>query len=77
MRINGATNVIVRNLDAMHRDPDTGVLVSEWHPHKGRASLATTADLGMAILGLANYHQHLAKAEPELATRAAWPIRIQ
>lgn len=66
----GLSNVIVRNLDAMHRDLKTGVLVCEWDPGKGRGNVVTVSDLGMVILGLANYHHHLAKAEPELASRA-------
>ncbi|MBI1747511.1 MAG: hypothetical protein HYR55_13110 [Acidobacteria bacterium] len=73
----GLGNVIVRNLDAMHRDPETGVLVSEWAPRKGRGRVANVADLGMTILGLANYRHHLAKAEPELAARAGALLRAQ
>lgn len=73
----GLGNVIVRNLDAMHRDPATGVLVSEWHPDRRRGSVATTADLGLAIVALANYRRHLASAEPELAARAGDLLREQ
>lgn len=73
----GLGNVIVRNLKAMHKDPKTGVLVSEWDPRKQRGSVATASDLGMAILGLANYRHHLAKAEPELASRAAVLLKAQ
>ncbi len=73
----GLSNVILRNLDTMHRDPKTGVLVSEWNPRKERGSVATTGDLGFAILALANYHHHLAKAEPELGVRAGEMLRAQ
>lgn len=73
----GLGNVIVRNLEAMHRDSKTGVLVSEWDPQKGRGATATTADLGMTILALANYHHHLTKAEPELASRSTALLRSQ
>ncbi len=73
----GLSNVIVRNLEAMHRDPQTGVLVSEWNPRTGRGTVATAADLGVSILALANYHHHLAKAEPELAARAGALLRSQ
>ncbi len=73
----GLSNVIVLNLDAMHRAPETGVLVSEWHPRRGRGSVVAVADLGMVILGLANYHHHLAKAEPDLASRAGILLRAQ
>lgn len=73
----GLGNVIVRNLEAMHRDPKTGVLVSEWDPRRQRGTEVATADLGMAILALANYRRHLAKAEPELAARAGQLLRAQ
>lgn len=73
----GLGNVIVRNLEAMHRDPQTGVLVAEWTPKKGRGAVVTTSDLGFAILGLANYSRNLKKAEPELAGRAATLLRSQ
>lgn len=73
----GLGNVVVRNLDSMHRDPQTGVLVSEWDPHRKRGSLVKVSDLNIAILGLANYHHHLAKAEPELSRRAGDLLRAQ
>ncbi len=73
----GLANVIVRNLEAMHRDPRTGVLVSEWNPRLERGSTVSVPDLGMAILGLANYHHHLSKAEPELASGAGALLRAQ
>ena len=73
----GLGNVIVRNLEAMHRDPETGALVSEWAPKKGRRSMVATSDLGVAILGLANYRHNLKKAEPELADRATALLRAQ
>ncbi len=73
----GLSNVILRNLEAMHRDPKTGVLVSVWDPRKERGRVAATADLGFAILGLANYHHHLAQAEPELTVQAGRMLRAQ
>ncbi len=73
----GLSNVVVRNLEAMHRDPGTGVLVSEWDPRGQRGGVVRTADLNIAILGLANYHHHLAKPEPELAARAGTLLRDQ
>lgn len=73
----GLANVVVRNLDAMHRDPQTGALVSEWAPGGRRGTVVRTADLNMAILALANYHHHLIKAEPALAARAGELLRLQ
>lgn len=73
----GLGNVIVRNLEAMHRDPESGVLVSEWVPGRGRGNEVSVSDLGMAILGLANYHHHLAKAEPEVAAQAGTLLHAQ
>jgi hypothetical protein len=73
----GLANVVVRNLEAMHRDPQTGVLVSQWTPGKQRGTVVNTADLNMAILGLANYHHHLSIAEPKLAARAGDLVRAQ
>lgn len=73
----GLSNVIIRNLEATHRDPSTGALVAEWEPRSGRGSVVNVADLGMAILGLANYHHHLVKAEPELSSRAGALLKAQ
>jgi hypothetical protein len=73
----GLGNLVVANLEAMHRDPGTGVLVSEWTPRRGRDAVVRTADLGMAIVALANYRHHLAKAEPARAERVVALVRAQ
>jgi hypothetical protein len=73
----GLANVVLHNLDAMHRDPQTGALVSEWTPGRQRGTVVRTADLNISILALANYHHHFANAEPALAVRAGELLRAQ
>lgn len=73
----GLSNVIVRNLEGMHQDAQTGALVSEWNPRTKRGNVVSVPDLGMTIVALANYERHLSKAEPELAARAAKMLKAQ
>lgn len=73
----GLANVVVRNLELMHADPASGALVSEWDPRTRRGHTVDVADLSIAILGLANYHHHLARVEPELSARAGRMLRAQ
>lgn len=49
----GLSNMIVRNLEAMH--VKNGLLVSEWSPKKGAGTTVSVKDLAMAILALREY----------------------
>jgi len=73
----GLANVVLRNIDFMHKDLGTGVLVSEWTPKTKRSSEVSVEDLGLAIVALANYHRVFQKAEPELSRLAADLLRTQ
>lgn len=50
----GLANLVLRNMAAMHRQKD-GVLVSAWRPKDGQGVKASTQDLSMAMIALANY----------------------
>ncbi len=50
----GLANLVLHNMASMHRNDD-GTLLSEWHPASGKGSKVATADLAMAMVGLANY----------------------
>lgn len=67
----GLANVVMKNLDFMHKDRESGVLLSRWVPDAPITRQASVADLGMTMVALANYAHHLGGAEPELAKRAA------
>lgn len=49
----GLSNMIVRNLEAMHLHG--GLLVSEWSPKTGTSTSVSVSDLAMAILALREY----------------------
>ncbi len=73
----GLANLILKNIDFMHKDAKSGVLVSEWHPKTKTGTKTTVQDLGMTILALANYRLHLKKAEPELSKLAGDLLKVQ
>ncbi|HEY3326645.1 MAG TPA: hypothetical protein VGK14_05675 [Novimethylophilus sp.] len=50
----GLSNLVLSTMEAKHQ-AGNGVLVSEWTPEQGRGALTKTADLGMAMVALANY----------------------
>lgn len=50
----GLSNLVLSALEAKHQ-ADNGVLASEWTPGQGRGAATKTADLGMAMVALANY----------------------
>ncbi|MEE9217889.1 MAG: hypothetical protein V3U98_02380 [Acidobacteriota bacterium] len=56
-------DVIFQNIDSMHRDPDSGGLVSEWHPKTKHGTIIHTPDLAMTLVALANYAKRVATDE--------------
>lgn len=66
----GLADMIVANLQAMHADP-SGVLVSAWTPDRGRGSTVTAEDLGLAMVALANYGEHLPVSSAQAHTARA------
>lgn len=50
----GLANLVVETMRSRH-EGDGGVLASEWIPGRGRGVTIKTADLGMAMVALANY----------------------
>lgn len=73
----GLANLLLRNMQFMHIDSQSGVLVSEWTPKQGRGSTISLPDLSMGMLALANYHRIFPKAEPQLARRAGELLKTQ
>ncbi|MDA2926105.1 hypothetical protein MYX78_02535 [Acidobacteria bacterium AH-259-G07] len=73
----GLANLVLRNIDFMHGDPQTSVLVSEWTPQTEKGSSVSVPDLGMTIVALANYHRVFQEAEPELARLAGNLLETQ
>lgn len=60
----GLSNLIVRNLAAMHRSP-SGVLASKWTPEKKTGDTVSVRDSAMVIEALNDYDQRLAAHAPE------------
>lgn len=73
----GLANIVLKNVDFMHKDGESGVLLSRWTSDKPIARQVSVADLGMTMVALANYAQHLGAAEPELARRATALLKTQ
>lgn len=73
----GLANVVLKNIDFMHKDTGSGILVSRWLPQNQTSRKTSVADLGMALVALGNYAHHLRGAEPELSQRAADLLRRQ
>jgi len=73
----GLANLVLKNIDFMHKDSSSGLLASRWDPRNHTGRKVSVADLGMTLVGLANYAHHLAGAEPELAERASHLLKAQ
>jgi hypothetical protein len=71
----GLANLVLSTMEAKHQ-ADNGVLVSEWKPGEGRGAVTKTADLGMAMVALANYAGKV-RADPALVERAKRLLRAQ
>lgn len=69
----GLSNMIVKNLEAMHRT-SSGVLASEWTPDGKTGDEVSTQDAAMAIVALNDYDQRLQSYDrdpnPELRAKA-------
>lgn len=69
----GLSNMIVKNLEAMHRAP-AGVLASEWTPKGKTGDEVSVRDSAMAIVALGDYDQRLKSHDldpnPELRAKA-------
>ncbi|MFQ5670083.1 MAG: hypothetical protein ACE5HD_06130 [Acidobacteriota bacterium] len=66
----GLSDVLVKNILSMHRDPATGLLASVWTPGGSVGSRITLQDAGMAMIGLANYIHNISMT-PDLHDQAA------
>lgn len=72
----GLANLVLRNIDFMHKDA-SGLVVSEWTPRSKRGTKLDLQDLGMTMVALANYRHDLGRAEPELREVAENLLRKQ
>jgi len=68
-------NLVLETMEAKHQS-DNGMLASEWTPAQGRGTLAKTADLGMALVALANYVGNV-HSDPARVARAKQLLRGQ
>ncbi len=73
----GLATLVLKNIDFMHKDRESGILISRWVPQGQSAREISVADLGMTIVALANFAHHFAGAEPELAARASLLLKTQ
>lgn len=73
----GLANVVLKNIDFMHKDRESGVLLSRWVPDGGIARRVSVPDAGLTMVALANYAHHCGGAEPELASRAGELLTAQ
>ncbi|MCR4340695.1 MAG: hypothetical protein NUW01_12510 [Gemmatimonadaceae bacterium] len=73
----GLATLVLKNIDFMHKDQASGILISRWVPQGQSAREIAVADLGMTIVALANFAHHFAGAEPELAARASTLLKTQ
>ncbi len=71
----GLANMVLATMESKHQSA-TGVLSSEWTPASGRGANSRTADLGMAMLALANYVENV-HGNPELVARARKLLQAQ
>jgi len=71
----GLSNLVLATLEAKHQ-AGNGVLVSEWTPEQGRGASSRTADLGMAMVALANYVEKV-HTDPALVEQARRMLRAQ
>lgn len=71
----GLANMIVANIQAMHRRPD-GTTASLWSPASGVSQSTLTRDVGMSLLALSHYLQNV-KASPTTTTLVQELIRSQ
>lgn len=71
----GLANLVLETMEAKHQSGN-GMLTSEWSPAQGRGALAKTADLGMALVALANYVDKV-HTDPALVARALQLLRGQ
>ncbi|MFQ5527573.1 MAG: hypothetical protein ACE5GX_15085 [Thermoanaerobaculia bacterium] len=65
----GLANVLLKNILVMHREPASGLLVSEWTPKGGVGASISLQDAGMAMIALADYGK-LVNYSPELQQKA-------
>ena len=70
----GLAEVVLKNIVAMHVDPSTGALVSEWIPKKGPGDVVRLEDAALAMVALAAFHRHV-HFSPDLQGRAAELLR--
>ena len=70
----GLSNVLLKNIVAMHVDSESGVLVSEWTPKEGSGSEIRVEDAAMAMIALADFEKHVTYS-PELQQRASELLR--
>lgn len=70
-------NLVLKNIEFMHRDRETGVLISRWAPKGEPARKVSGTDLGMSILALSSYAHYFSVAEPDLAKRATDLLKAQ
>lgn len=72
----GLAEVLLKNIYAMHRDTDSGALVSRWERGDKVARVLMTHDAGIAMLGLANYYERSIKST-ELSDLARGLLKTQ
>lgn len=68
-------NLVLSTMETKHQ-ADNGVLASEWTPKEGLGAVINTADVGMAMVALANYVKHV-HTDPALVERASRLLRAQ
>lgn len=59
----GLAEVMLKNLNHMHRSGPNGVLVSRWGPKKQASTQIDLTDAGLAMIALSNYATHLKQNE--------------
>ncbi len=72
----GLANIVLQNIASMHRRSDGG-MASGWSPGAGPGGQASTRDMGMLMVALANYARALERAEPENAALARQMLKDQ
>lgn len=71
----GLANMIMENMRAMHQNAD-GTFSSRWTPGSEKNSDVSTIDLGMSLVALSNYIQHV-HTSPQTSKTAADMLKAQ
>lgn len=71
----GLANMIIGNMRAMHQNAD-GTFSSSWKPESERNGVVSTTDLGMSLVALSTYIQHV-HTSPQTRIAAADMLEAQ